>query len=76
MAKSGKVIETKLLKEKWEYRVQLVRGNGENGVGVSITITALASVGRVRVRMAWNDMLLMGVVYGDVEMNENRDDGS
>ena len=26
--------------------------------------------------MAWNDMLLMGAVYGDVEMNENRDDGS
>ena len=45
-------------------------------MGVSITITALASVGRVRARMVWNDMLLMGVVYGDVEMNENRDDGS
>ena len=41
-----------------------------------LAFLALASVGRVRVRMAWNDMLLMGAVYGDVEMNENRDDGS
>ena len=43
---------------------------------VILAFLALASVGRVRARMAWNDMLLMGVVHGDVEMSESRDDRS
>ena len=36
-----------------------------------LAFLASVSVGRVRVRMVWNDMLLKRVVYGDVEMRES-----
>ena len=41
-----------------------------------LAFLASASVGWVRARMAWNDMLLMGVVYGDVKMSRSWDDRS
>ena len=38
-AMSGKAMAMKLLKEKWLSMVQLVRENGENGIGGSSTVT-------------------------------------
>ena len=41
LAKSGKAIATKLLKQKWLSIVQLAREKGENGIGGSSTVTLL-----------------------------------
>ena len=42
LAKSGKAIVTKSLKEKWESSIQSTRENGENKVGASSTITVVS----------------------------------
>ena len=54
-----------------------------NTASAAVTISSVilaflvsASVEQVRARMAWNDMLLMGVVYGGVERSKSRDDRS
>ena len=63
----------------WERERKRNTNTASAAVTISSTILAFlasASVGRVRVRMAWNDMLLTGVVDGDVEMSESQDDRS
>ena len=47
LAMSGKAMATKSLKEKWLSMVQLVRENGENGIGGSSTVTAGRERGKV-----------------------------
>ena len=44
LAKSGKAIATKLLKEKWLSMVQSTREKGENEVGGSSTVTRILEV--------------------------------
>ena len=59
---SRKATTTKSSKEKWLSSVQSTREKGENEIGGPSTVT--------RARMAWNDMLLKGVVYGEVERSD------
>ena len=41
LAKSGKAVVIKSLKEKWETSVQLAKVNGEKEIGASSTVTLL-----------------------------------